>query len=534
MNNRDVNGNPKSEATPKMYESKDFYKRAVENDRMNLDSALGDYKASIKSLKCEYKEYASAKRRADAKGNSKSIAKAEAAEKRYEAAAMDFERRKARVETYCEKVKALYSEWAEMLAMTSHKASEKKIRDMEKFSEDYLRKLAKIEKPLADIELPQKENDIFENLDPIEVPEEKPAVSEQAPAQANPASPSAAQMPGYMANPYSQPNPYADPYGYYPQPDPYAGGYIPRPAYAAMPEPEIQRQSVRVEPVSVDISDKVEKAVDFAMKKLSSTLEKRIESYIANLNIPAPTIPAPIYQAPSGGVSSQSGELAGKVAEEEGVIIEKLSALLMGLRNITEEYVKLNAAYHEMANKQKDISELQKQTNDMQRLTAREAQGVQVNQKVINTDQVAVAQEQALIYETQKTMTEKQKLLSESQTNMQESQQAVVDTQAALEEAMKVVMDTQRDIITKQQAIISGNNKNIEAQKEIIELQTETSNMQKEVGAVQRQILREQKSIGEKQKEAVDMQKEITECVRDVIKEQKSTVGAVKKAAGKQ
>ena len=546
------NGDFENGSAPKSYESKEFYKRAIENDKMNLDSAFSDYRAAIKTLKVEYKEYAAAKKRADKKGSAKAIAKAESAANRYDSAVMDYERQRARVEKYCARIKNEYTDFVQMLGQTSHKAADKKMREAEKFETEYKKRLDKAEAPLADISLPNNENDIFENLDPIEAPEDNFAPGEPTPAPAPAPTPAPAApapnpmhtvptpppMPDYMPPQYSAPNPYADPYApaYYPAPDPYAA-YAPRPAYAPMPEPEVHRQSVKIEPVSVDISDKVEQAVDFAMKKLSASLEKKIESYIANLVIPMPempVMPAPV-QVPvySGGVSAQSTEIAEKVAEDEDVIIEKLTALLAGLRKITEEYVKLNAAYVEMANKQKDISELQKQTNDMQRLTAREAQGVQVNQKVINTDQVTVAQEQAIIYETQKSVTEKQKLISESQVNMQDQQKAVIDTQAALEDAMKVVMNTQRDIIATQQAIIAGNNRNIETQKELTTLQVETANMQKEAGALQRQILRDQKAIGEKQKEAVDMQKEITDCVRDVIREQKNTVASVKKAAGK-
>ena len=274
--------------------------------------------------------------------------------------------------------------------------------------------------------------------------------------------------------------------------------------------------SVSVAPVTIDITPYVERAITATMEKLVAGMERRIESYINGLEIPAPTVQAaPVAIPGAEGISPEltegvattakaNNELLSHLLDEEKHIFDKLRSMCESSQELVGGITGISAKYLELAELQRQATEYQKQITDMQRHTMREQQGVQVNQKLVNQEQIEISSEQTLVQERQKAVTEKQRSISESQKAIEETQRAVIETQAALEEAMKAVMQAQKEIIATQQQIIAGNAKNQEAQKLMLEKQGEITAAQKEALAAQRQLSREQKAVTDKAKAAKD------------------------------
>ena len=282
--------------------------------------------------------------------------------------------------------------------------------------------------------------------------------------------------------------------------------------------------SVNVAPVTIDISSYVERAISATMDRLAAGMEKKIDAYLASLEIPAPVIPAPVVTpaetvAPAPAATAPAAtadavdparaeafittakannELINHLCEEQTHIYEKLRTTITDVQNLIEGMTDLSAAYLILADRERETIEVQKQVNDMQRHIAREQQGVQVNQKLISEEQIAISAEQAVILDRQKGIAEKQASLAESQKAMEETQKALLETHMALEEAMRAVMLAQKEIIATQQAIINGNAKNQDATKTLIEKQAEITAMQKDALAAHKQLLREQKAHNEK------------------------------------
>ena len=274
--------------------------------------------------------------------------------------------------------------------------------------------------------------------------------------------------------------------------------------------------SVNVAPVTIDISAYVERAISATMDRLSAGMERKIDAYLASLEIPTPEIPAaPVAPVPTPVAPTAEGvdatevealattvrannELMSHLIEEQTHIYEKLRTMITNVQGTVDNMTELSAAYLALAEKERDAIEIQKQVNDMQRHTAREQQGVQVNQKMISEEQIAISAEQALLADRQKATMDKQASLLESQKAMEETQKALLEAHLALEEAMKSVMQSQKEIIATQQAIINGNAKNIDAQKSVIAKQAEVTAAQKEALAAHKQLLKEQKALNEK------------------------------------
>ena len=281
----------------------------------------------------------------------------------------------------------------------------------------------------------------------------------------------------------------------------------------AIPKAEVARAS---EPLRIDISSHVERVVGIAMDKLAGALEKRIESYFATY---VPTIPEGALSVGGAALGDETVTLAGKIADDEKALLEKLVGIVEVLKQLNTDMATVSAAYSLIEAKNREIIELQKENTDMQRHTLREQQGVQVNQRVVNTDQLKITEAQVALMATQKKSAEEQASLISAETAMLESQRAVLETQASLEEAMKAVIAEQKRIIVEQQKIIAENTKQLEAGRAIAETQLEVLDSQKELGAQQRQIAKDQRATADKQKETLDVQKNITDTVREVLKD---------------
>lgn len=236
---------------------------------------------------------------------------------------------------------------------------------------------------------------------------------------------------------------------------------------------------------------------------------------------PSLTVPVPAMTVPTSGLSAECVALQEKVADDEKFILDKLVAIVEVLKKLNVDITNISSVYADMDTKFHELAELQRQTNDMQRHTLREQQGVQVNQKVINRDQLEITEEQLTLADLQKKALEEHKRIGEAQNAVAETQQAVVETQASIEEAMRGVLQEQKRIVTAQQAIVTENARQVETHKRIAEQQSEVAEEQKTILATQRGIVREQKNTSERQRETVDMQKTVVEEVKEVMREQK-------------
>ncbi len=83
------------------------------------------------------------------------------------------------------------------------------------------------------------------------------------------------------------------------------------PAPAATPAPSATATvaSVGIAPVTIDISAYVERAISATMDRLTVAMERKIDEYIAGLEIPAPVIPAPVVM-PAVAPSTESASTA--------------------------------------------------------------------------------------------------------------------------------------------------------------------------------------------------------------------------------
>lgn len=283
------------------------------------------------------------------------------------------------------------------------------------------------------------------------------------------------------------------------------------------PEASQKAEAARAsEPLRIDISAHVERVVGIAMDKLAGALERRIESYFATY---VPNVPEGALSAGGAALGDETVALAGKIADDEKALLEKLVGIVDILKQLNTDMATVSAAYSLIEAKNREIIELQKENTDMQRHTLREQQGVQVNQRVVNTDQLKITEAQVALMATQKKSAEEQASLISAETAMLESQRAVLETQASLEEAMKAVIAEQKRIIVEQQKIIAENAKQLESGRAITQTQQEVLDSQRELGAQQRQIAKDQRATADKQKETLDVQKNITDSVREVLKD---------------
>lgn len=283
------------------------------------------------------------------------------------------------------------------------------------------------------------------------------------------------------------------------------------------------RPSVNIAPVNIDISTAVERAVNQAISKLSSALDKRMEEFLAAYNLTSVQYDqAAAVSSSDNGAFLATSELEEKIADNEKELLDKLSLLLETVNGLSASIATVTDGYAKLDAKIKEGIELQRQTNDMQRHTQREQQGVQVNQRVINKDQLSICEEQAAIADAQNGIAEDQKRLASAQSAIAENQRAIVETQNSLNEAMDIVMQEQKKLISAQQAIVLENEKQLDAQRLISDKQVEVSDIQKQILASQKGVIKDQRSVAERQSETEQLQKDAIESVKDILKEQKS------------
>lgn len=473
----------------KHYESRGFYESNIKNAKNNVSVSFKECRRAADKLIAAHSTYATAKDNYELKPKARNLRRVERAKDNFDDAISEYRLRLDFLNKHNDEAVRLFEEYSEMLQKTSPRASARASDKAQKYIIDFEERRAQLNDSLAEIPLPEEkaQNEREENPSSFGFESTSVGVSESEKKRVQPEEPK-------------------------PQ--------------SVFREYEEYRPQIRFAPVSLDISDKVERAVDFTIQKLTEALEEKIGAW-AKTAIPTP----PTVEPSAISASSMSDSDVQAAVERTGALAVGVSALMSKLDAMAAELSRINENYQQIEAKIREITEVQKQTNDMQRSTAREAQGVQVNQKVINQEQNEVAHEQALLQQMQKGATEQQKILTEAQMQMQESHKAALESQATLEESMKAVLRTQRDIINTQQSVVAASGKCIESQKELTALQTEAQNMQKEASSAQRQLIREQRAVGEKQREIADMQNELAALVKGAVKEQKS---AAKKISPRQ
>ncbi len=458
----------------------------IKETQKKVNYELGLYKMAAKSVRDAARDFQSADIAYAKKGSVRNSAIYEETKAVLIESASSYKIAGSRVAATVDSINEAYLEISE-ISQNPLKAK----MDCEKYNAALTQNIQNIQAMIEGVEIEdapkEEEEEMIDNKNTA--PEQQPA----APAQEAPAYNT--YNPAYAHPAYAQPA-YAHP-AYMPP------AYMP-PTYQAPAYPQSYDCAPKVAPVSIDVSAIVEKAIAATMEKFSQTLDKRIETFMENYQI---NIPAPSADAANPAVVSRTygadeiAALEGTILEDEQFLIDKLTAMMEGIKTLTAQVAELSAAYAEIVSKSADMSELQKQTNDMQRRTLREQQGIQVSQRVITQDQITVAQDQSALAEQQKSVQENQQALNEAQQAMGEAQKAVIDNQIALEASVQEIMQTQQNIIAAQQTVIAGNNKNAEIQAEITTRQAETLQVQKEALASQKQLFRDQRATAEKQKE---------------------------------
>ncbi len=255
--------------------------------------------------------------------------------------------------------------------------------------------------------------------------------------------------------------------------------------------PGVGVASVSLAPVTIDISEIVERSVSAAVDKLSAKLNKKIEEYIDGLVLPVPlniscvpeasAIPAPCDGDESDvkesvEIAKESTESAKDSAPDEdlsqaeapapaaaqvdavlppaSVSASELDARVTdsvgSIARILDELERLSAACLAIAEGQQKLAQMQKQTNDVQRHTMREQKGVQVSQRLVSSEQVELAADQAVIADRQTKLNAEYKALSEMQSATEEAQRAISDAQHELLSAVKKLSRKQRSMAQSQ------------------------------------------------------------------------------------
>ena len=350
-------------------------KKRIEELKSVAEDRFSVCRLSAKKLLQANKVYRTAKAKEEKNSTKKTEAKLLRALDEFNIALKEHRELYSDLEDTVSRVCMLYEELVEA---TASLAKAKKIsREAEKFAYEYSDKKAKLremtemipelnevseEESVSDgeenLELNvEQENDVLERRDEENVIPEAPAQPQAAQPGAQP------QMPPY----------------YYP--------YPPMPGYMPM-----ATGAVNVAPATIDIAPIVEDAVKSAMEKFKAAFDGRADEYVKAMSQSAANI----------------AEMEAKVAEDEKYVIEKLASVMESVKVILDEITALGASAMQLTNAQRDAASAQKKINDMQRALARDLQGVQVNQRLINQEQAAIAEEQVVILEEERATAEAQ------------------------------------------------------------------------------------------------------------------------------
>ena len=316
----------------------------------------------------------------------------------------------------------------------------------------------------------------------------------------------------------------------YPRSAEYDRYYPERPAHYGdvRVDPFMYRQNVTISPVSVDLSPLIEEAVRETMAKFVSTIEERVDAYIAsfskgveaieNTDAPAdePIInETPVAESTETAASecvAEATEAATEAVEteadlqpvaqieeaateptvpavseleeivcEERRALDKLTELLEQIKNIVKDAEALSTACAEISAKQKEAMDVEKAIVDSHRTAIREMQGVQVKQKLLSGDQTAIIEEQEAQAARQAQIAEMNKALAQKLSDSAEALDGIVKLGESTEAAIKQTAGSQK-------ALASQSAKTLELQLELTEKQQELFQRQKDAVAAQKKL----------------------------------------------
>ncbi len=259
-----------------------------------------------------------------------------------------------------------------------------------------------------------------------------------------------------------------------------------------------------IAPASIDISGIVEDAVRAAMGKFVSVFEKRMNEYEAKLSsVGIGTYTAPAASSASAPVLNNSGkaaEIGSAVILEEERLSEKMREIVEKLNTVSSALTEIGASAIALASAQAEAAEELKRANDMQRRTARDIQGVLVNQKLISGEAAELVGAQAAAIEEQKANIENQKLIGASQAEIAEMEKSLIEASAALSETAKELIAAQKALISQQSSLINSNAKNVDAQRDLSERQAEVTSLLKTAEKEHRALTKEPRKKNTKSK----------------------------------
>lgn len=254
--------------------------------------------------------------------------------------------------------------------------------------------------------------------------------------------------------------------------------------------------SVTVEPVSIDVTPIVERAIESFVSRLDAGLSARLDEYVRAIELPdvSAHIATSVVQPAAAAVPAVSGEvtaLSTELLSEEEHIVEKLRTMCTSIASLLEEMTALSASYHDISLKCRELAELQRTVNDMQRHTAREQKGVGVNQKLIADEQAEIIAAGTLVAESQKELAERQSALAAL-----ESEAVAISERNTAE--MESIIAAERALADRQAELVNLARKISDSIEQSIERESELYSEQKEAISRTKKLIREQKQLSEK------------------------------------
>ena len=169
-------------------------------------------------------------------------------------------------------------------------------------------------------------------------------------------------------------------------------------------------------------------------------------------------------------------EIALPSTENVAAISSEIKKILESLENIVLDAENINKKVGE-------ISEAQRAVIDMQRSFARDMQGVQVKQKLVNAEQTELIEAQEVVLQHQKLIKEQHEAIFAKEDESLAAISDILTKQGEVEAHIKSSIQTQK-------SIIQANVKNSELQRELIEKQGELATAQREAAMAQKQLLK--------------------------------------------
>lgn len=416
----------------------------IENGKRNISRLKADLDSAVRSLISLDKKYIKAKKALARKAKNKNLARLSGIEAERAMAAASVRDADARVDGVLVNIEREYAKLSEYYLSVGYRRDAKKAtRELDKFTKHHVKDMEKIMSgAVAILETISEDTECEDEL-PV-----RPELSES----------------------FEQPTPAAT----------------------------VQRRveaSINVAPINIDVSATVEAAVSEAMKKLSLTLDKKIEEYVSSLTLPeipvAPVAPASVQSAPETVATAPTSapELAAPCGETLALrdVDPEGAKKIITTVNILGELVKRLDEICELAERLTErangIFETQRVIFESQRTATRDIEGVQVKQRLVNEEQAALIEAQEIALQHERLISESHSKLADEQSKAVELLNSVIAMQNALEASLKESIQSQK--ITAQTA-----SKNMDMQKAIADKQKELGELIRLISDRQRQNAR--------------------------------------------